>query len=73
MVVVLACCLPRPVVSRLRGNDGSNAVMTVRGGCIVLFTLTLALSHQGRGDYVVGVVFFTRTSAAPLDCGSSPQ
>ena len=30
------------------------------------------LPSRERG-YMVGVVLFTRTSAAPLDCGSSPQ
>ena len=39
--------------------------MTRWWDCFV-FTLTLALSHQGRGGKVVGVVLFTRVALPPL-------
>ena len=46
------------------------ASMTVWCGCLTI-TLTLVLSHQGRGD-MVGVVLFTRVTLPPLWIDESP-
>ena len=62
---VLSCpVVPRPVVSRLRGNDGPR-IYRIGTMCCIVFTLTLVLSHQGRGGNAVGVVLLSPPCGFP--------
>ena len=62
--VLSVACLPRPVDSRLRGNDG----------VLVLACFHPHLSPLPSRERGIGCCFvLRRPTATPLGCGSSPQ